>query len=307
MPWMNRWIGTPSLSQLGRLFFHSRVRDFNCGLRGYTRAAFLKLNLRTTGMEFAPEIIVKAALLGLNVAEVPATLSPDGPSRPPHLRPWHDGWRHLRFLLIYSPRWLFLYPGLAMIIIGLAGCSWLLPRPGTIGNIGFDVHTLLYSFVAIELGAQFVAFATFTKVFAISAGLLPDDARLNRVLRHVTLETELIVGSSLTLGTLCGFVVGLSDWGRTSFGVLDPSHMLRLVFPSVFALMLGAKLFAGAAFSVSWALGATEARVELASAPQCVRSTVFGSVAYLMLLYALTFDGLRPTKRASSCRKETLR
>ena len=248
MPWMNRWIGTPILSQLGRLFFHCQVHDFNCGLRGYTRAAFLKLNLRTTGMEFASEMIVKAALLGLNVAEVPATLSPDGRSRPPHLRPWRDGWRHLRFLLMYSPRWLFLYPGLAMIMIGLAGCGWLLPRPGVIGNIGFDIHTLLYAFVAIELGAQFVAFAIFTKVFAISVGLLPEDPRLNRVLRHVTLESGLIVGALLTVAGLGGSAVALSDWGRTSFGVLEPSRMLRLVLPSGFSLMLGVQVVCGSFF-----------------------------------------------------------
>lgn len=248
MPWMNRWIGTPILSALGRLFFHSQVRDFNCGLRACTRAAFQKLYLRTTGMEFASEMIAKAALLGLRVAEVPATLSPAGRSRPPHLRPWRDGWRHLRSLLMYSPRWLFLYPGLAMIALGLAGCGWLLPKPAIIGNIGFDVHTLLYAFVAIELGAQFVAFAIFTKVFAISAGLLPQDARLNRALRHVTLETGLIVGTLLTLAGLGGSALAVSDWGRASFGALDPSWMLRLVFPSVFSLMLGVQIICGSFF-----------------------------------------------------------
>ncbi len=248
MPWMNRWIGTPILSGLGRLFFHSPVHDFNCGLRGCTRSAFHTLNLRTTGMEFASEMIVKASLLGLEMAEVPATHCLDGRSRAPHLRPWRDGWRHLRFLLMYSPRWLFLYPGLAMIVIGLAGCGWLLPKPGTIGNIGFDVHTLLYAFVAIELGAQFVAFAIFTKVFAISEGLLPEDPHLNRVLRHVTLETGLLAGILLTLAGLGGSILALSDWGWTSFGALDPSRMLRLVFPSVFALMLGVQVICGSFF-----------------------------------------------------------
>ena len=228
--------------------FIRQVRDFNCGLRACTRAAFQILNLRTTGMEFASEMIVKAALLGLNVAEVPTTLSPAGRSRPPHLRPWRDGWRHLRSLLIYSPRWLFLYPGLAMMVIGLAGCVWLLPKPGTIGNIGFDVHTLLYAFVAIELGAQFVAFATFTKVFTISAGLLPEDPRLNRVLRHITLETGLIVGSLLTLAGLGGSALALSDWGKANYGALDPSHMLRLILPLVFALMLGIEIICSSFF-----------------------------------------------------------
>lgn len=248
MPWMNRWVGTPVLSGLGRLFFHSQVRDFNCGLRACTRAAFQKLDLRTAGMEFASEMIVKAALLGLKVAEVPATLSPAGRSRQPHLRPWRDGWRHLRSLLMYSPRWLFLYPGLALVAIGLAGCAWLLPNPVVIGNVGFDVHTLLYAFVAIELGAQFVAFAIFTKVFAISAGLLPNDARLYRLLRHLTLEAGLIVGTLLTLAGLGGSALAVSDWGRANFGVLDPSRMLRLVFPSVFSLMLGVQIICGSFF-----------------------------------------------------------
>jgi glycosyltransferase involved in cell wall biosynthesis len=248
MPWLNRWIGTPILSALGRLFFHSPVRDFNCGLRACTRSALRKLNLRTSGMEFASEMIVKAALLGLNVAEVPTTLSPAGRTRAPHLRPWRDGWRHLRSLLMYSPRWLFLYPGLAMILIGLAGCFWLLPKTGIIGNIGFDIHTLLYAFVAIELGAQFVAFAIFTKVFAISVGLLPQDSRLNRLLRHVTLETGLIVGALLTLAGLGGSALALSNWGQASFGALNPSIMLRLVFPSVFALMLGVQIICGSFF-----------------------------------------------------------
>jgi glycosyltransferase involved in cell wall biosynthesis len=248
MPWMNRWVGTPVLSGLGRLFFHAPVRDFNCGLRGCTRTAFHKMNLRSTGMEFASEMIVKATLLGLKMSEVPATHSPDRRGRAPHLRPWRDGWRHLRFLLMYSPRWLFLYPGLALIMIGLAGCGWLLPKPGAIGSIGFDVHTLLYAFAAIQLGAQFVAFAMFTKVFAISEGLLPEDPRLNRVLRHVTLETGLLVGILLTIAGFAGSVLAVSDWGWASFGALDPSRMLRLVFPAVFALMLGVQVICGSFF-----------------------------------------------------------
>jgi glycosyltransferase involved in cell wall biosynthesis len=248
MPWMNRWIGTPVLSGLGRLFFHSQVGDFNCGLRACTRAAFQKLDLRTTGMEFASEMIVKAALLGLRFAEVPTTLAPAGRSRPPHLRPWRDGWRHLRSLLMYSPRWLFLYPGLAMILAGAGVCIWLLPKTGRIGNVGFDIHTLLYAFAAIVLGFQFIAFATFTKVFAISEGLLPEDPRLNRAFRYITLETGLVVGALLTLAGLGGSALAVSDWGRAGFGALDPSRMLRLVLPSVFALMLGVQIICGSFF-----------------------------------------------------------
>jgi len=248
MPWKNRWIGTPVLTILGHLFFHSPVRDFNCGLRGISRAAFEVMDLRTTGMEFASEMIVKATLLRLKVAEVPTTLSPDGRSRPPHLRPWRDGWRHLRFLLMYSPRWLFLYPGLAMILAGTAVCGWLLPRPGRIGNVGFDIHTLLYAFVAIVLGFQFIAFATFTKVFAISEGLLPRDPRINRVFRYLTLEAGLIAGVLLTLAGLGGSVLAVSEWGKANYGALDPSRMLRLILPSVFALMLGVEIICSSFF-----------------------------------------------------------
>jgi glycosyltransferase involved in cell wall biosynthesis len=248
MPWKNRWIGTPTLSVVGHLFFHSPVRDFNCGLRAFSRAAFGIMDLRTTGMEFASEMIVKATLLGLKIAEVPTTLHPDGRSRPPHLRPWRDGWRHLRFLLMYSPRWLFLYPGLAMILTGTGGCIWLLPTPGRIGNVGFDIHTLLYAFVAIVLGFQFIAFATFTKVFAISEGLLPEDPRLTRAFRYISLELGLGVGVLLTLAGLGGSVLAVSDWGSASFGALDPSQTLRLILPSVFSLMLGVQIICGSFF-----------------------------------------------------------
>lgn len=248
MPWKNRWIGTPVLSVLGHLFFHSPVRDFNCGLRAFSRAAFEMMDLRTTGMEFASEMIVKATLLRLKVAEVPTTLSRDGRSRPPHLRPWRDGWRHLRFLLMYSPRWLFLYPGLVMILAGAAVCAWLLPKQGRIGNVGFDIHTLLYAFVAIALGFQFIAFATFTKVFAISEGLLPKDPRINRAFRYLTLETGLIAGALLTLAGLGGSVLAVSEWGKANFGALDPSRMLRLILPSVFSLMLGVEIICSSFF-----------------------------------------------------------
>jgi len=179
---------------------------------------------------------------------VPTTLSPDGRSRPPHLRPWRDGWRHLRFLLMYSPRWLFLYPGLALVFVGAAGCAWLLPQTERLGNVGFDIHTLLYAFVAIVLGYQFIAFATFTKVFAISEGLLPNDPRIDRVCRYLTLEAGLIVGVVLTLAGLGGSVLAVSEWGKANFGALDPSRMLRLVLPSVFSLMLGVETICGSFF-----------------------------------------------------------
>lgn len=248
MPFLHRYLGNPVLSWIGRLFFKSQCSDFHCGMRAFRKSSIERMELRSTGMEFASELVVKASLMGLKIDEVPTTLSPDGRSRPPHLRTWRDGWRHLRFLLMYSPRWLFLYPGLALMAAGGAVCALLLPHPVRIGRVGFDIHTLLFGFVAIMLGFQFVAFAFFTKVFAISEGLLPEDPRLNRMFRYIHLETGLLVGGLLSLLGIGGSVLAVSDWGARNFGVLDPSHLLRLVFPSVFALMLGIQIICASFF-----------------------------------------------------------
>ena len=199
-------------------------------------------------MEFASEMVIKAQLKGMRIAEVPAVLSPDGRSRPPHLRPYRDGWRHLRFMLMHSPRWLFFYPGCFMILVGLAGCIWLLPGPKLIGSVGFDVHTLLYAFILVLLGFQFVAFATFTKVFAISEGLLPHDPRLNRAFRYVTLETGLAAGGLLIAIGIAGSVLAVTGWSREGFGALDPDQMLRLVMPAVFSLTLGVQIVCSSFF-----------------------------------------------------------
>ena len=248
MPFLHRYLGNPILTSIGRLFFHSACGDFHCGIRAFRKAAVEQIDLRSAGMEYASEMVVKSTLLGLKVTEVPTRLSPDGRSHPPHLRTWRDGWRHLRFLLMYSPRWLFLYPGLALMAVGLAGCVWLLPKPAHIGSVGFDVHTLLYAFVAIVLGFQLVAFATFTKVFAIAEGLLPEDTRLNRVFRYITLETGLAVGFVMMALGIGGSVLAVSDWGAQNFGALDPSRILRLVLPSAFSLMLGVEIIFGSFF-----------------------------------------------------------
>jgi glycosyltransferase involved in cell wall biosynthesis len=242
MPALHRYLGNPALTAIGRLLFRSPCGDFHCGMRAFRKDSFLKMDIRSTGMEFASEMVVKASLQGMKVSEVPTTLSPDGRSHPPHLRTWRDGWRHLRFLLMYSPRWLFLYPGLAMILVGLTGCALLLPGPRTFHGIGFDVHTLLYAFVSVLLGFQLIAFATFTKVFAITEGLLPADPRLNRVPRWVALETGLLVGVSLVATGLGGSVWAVSSWAHGSFGTLNAVQMLRVVMPSVFALTLGVQI-----------------------------------------------------------------
>jgi hypothetical protein len=242
MPPLHRYLGNPVLTAIGRFLFPSPCEDFHCGIRAFRLDSFRRMDIRSTGMEFASEMVVKASLLRMNVAEIPTTLSPDGRSRPPHLRSWRDGWRHLRFLLMYSPRWLFLYPGIALMLLGLAGCAWLLPGPRVIDGIGFDVHTLLYAFVSVLLGFQLLTFAVFTKVFAISEGLLPEDPRLNRIFRYITLETGLATGAVLVIAGIGGSIFAVSGWAVSSFPALDPSHTLRIVMPSVFALTLGTQI-----------------------------------------------------------------
>jgi hypothetical protein len=248
MPKLHRYLGNPVLSWAGRTFFRSNVGDFHCGIRGLRREAALALDLRTTGMEFASEMVVKAELAHLRIAEIPVTLSPDGRDRPPHLRSWRDGWRHLRFLLLYSPRWLFLYPGAALMAVGLLAGAWLLPGGRRIGGVGLDVQTLLYAAMAVVLGYQSVVFAVFTKVFAISEGLLPEDPRVTRVFRYVTLETGLVFGALLVLLGLAGSVAGFLGWQSHDFGALDASRSLRVVIPSLTALVLGTQTVLAAFF-----------------------------------------------------------
>lgn len=240
MPPLHRYLGNPVLTGIARLlFWNPPCGDFHCGLRGFSKAAAMEMDLRTTGMEFASEMVVKATLRRMRMTEVPTTLSPDGRSRPPHLRSWRDGWRHLRFLLLYSPRWLFLYPGAVLMILGLVIGGWLSVSPRVVEGVTLDVHTLLYAALAVIVGFQSVVFAVFTKVFAVSEGLLPEDARLNKVFRYITLETGLIVGILLLLAGLVGSIYAFMFWESRAFGPLDPSRTLRLVIPSVTAITLG--------------------------------------------------------------------
>jgi glycosyltransferase involved in cell wall biosynthesis len=248
MPFLHRYLGTPVLTFLAHIFFHTPCGDVNCGMRGFRREAALRLDLRSPGMEFASEMLVKSSLFGLRMAEVPTALARDGRSTKPHLRTWHDGWRHLRFLLMYSPRWLFLYPGLALMTVGITGSIWLLPKPARFHNFGLDIHTLLYAFVAILLGFDLVGFAALTKVFAISEGLLPEDPRMTAAVRRITLEVGLSIGTLLVILGLAGSALAVSDWGAQNFGALDPSHMFRIVLPSAFSLMLGVEIIFGSFF-----------------------------------------------------------
>jgi glycosyltransferase involved in cell wall biosynthesis len=255
MPPLHRYIGNPVLSGIGRVLFRVPVGDFHCGLRGFRRSAALQMKLQTTGMEFASEMVVKATLLGLRITEVPITLYPDGRGRESHLRAFRDGWRHLRFLLLYSPRWLFFYPGVALLLTGLLLGAWILPAPRTVGGVTLDVHSLAYAAAAVLLGYQSMAFAVFTKVFAIQEGLLAEDPRLNRLFRYVTLETGLAVGFSLVLIGLAGSIWALGDWGARSFGELDPRRMLRIIIPASLALTLGLQVVLSSFFLSVLGLG----------------------------------------------------
>jgi glycosyltransferase involved in cell wall biosynthesis len=239
MPWKNRYIGNPILSGIGRLLFKCPVRDFHCGLRGFSRAAFDRLDLRTTGMEYASEMVIKATLHGMSIVEVPTTLKPDGRSRPPHLRPWRDGWRHLRFMLLYSPRWLFLIPGILLLLVGLSVGARLYFGALHVGAVTLDVSTLIYSAAAVLVGAQAVTFAVFAKAFVISQGLLPADTRFNSFMRYVNLEIGLVVGGFLLLAGVLGALSATYGWYTTGFGNLDPRAAIRTVVPSMVSLALG--------------------------------------------------------------------
>jgi hypothetical protein len=217
-------------------------------MRGFRKESYVRMDIRSTGMEFASEMVVKATLLRMKVSEIPTTQSPDGRDRPPHLRTWQDGWRHLRFLLMYSPRWLFLYPGSALIVLGAAGCAWLLPESRVIDGLRFDARSLVYSLAAVLIGFQFVAFAVFSKVFAISEGLLPDDPRLTRAFRYITLEVGLAVGSVLLALGLGGTVFGFMGWIKQGPGTESFDRVLRLALSSVFSLTLGAQVICSSFF-----------------------------------------------------------
>ncbi|MGH9691543.1 MAG: glycosyltransferase family 2 protein [Candidatus Acidiferrales bacterium] len=242
MPFLHRFLGNPGLSWLGRLFFKCPVGDFQCGLRGFRKDAIDKLELQTTGMEFSTEMVVKATLHKLRIAEIPTTLSPDGRDRPPHLRTWRDGWRYLRFLLLYSPRWLFLYPGMVLFAIGLAINAWLLPGPRTVAGATFDYHTLLFGAMALLIGFQSINFAVFSKMFATTERLLPEDPRLTRWYKYITLEVGLIVGAVLILAGAGLWIFGLSYWRSHNFGPLDPEKTLRIVIPGFVSLTLGIQI-----------------------------------------------------------------
>ncbi len=251
MPPLHRYLGNPVLSFIGRLFFKSPVRDFHCGLRGFNREAILGLDLQSSGMEFASEMVVKATVNGLRISEVPTTLAPDGRDRPPHLRSWRDGWRHLRFLLIHAPAWLFLWPGLCLFTLGLTLGLPLLSGPLPLGVLTLDVHTLLYAAIAACLGLQMVLFAGISFVHAVAIGILPALPRFLSVFQRISLERGLLIGSALALGGMLLAIRSLQLWSGEAFSSIDPKVVMRLAIPAA-ALMLAGMQIAITAFLLEY-------------------------------------------------------
>jgi glycosyltransferase involved in cell wall biosynthesis len=248
MPPLHRYLGNPVLSFVGRLFFRSRIGDFHCGLRGFRRQSALDLNLQATGMEFASELVVKATLAKQRVSEVPTTLAKDGRSHPPHLRSWRDGWRHLRFLLLFSPRWLFFVPGLVLLIAGLVIGAAITAGQLKIGGVTFDVDTLVAAGAMVVIGFQSVLFWLFTQVYAGSEGFLPEEPKVQRILGNLSLERGLLAGLVIGVAGLIGLVFSLTYWQAKGFGHLNYEHALRLMVPSVTALVLSCQLILGTFF-----------------------------------------------------------
>jgi glycosyltransferase involved in cell wall biosynthesis len=258
MPWKNRWIGNPVLSFIGRLFFKCPAHDFHAGLRGFTKTAFEKMDLQTTGMEFASEMVIKSTLKSLRITEVPITLHKDGRSRPPHLKPWRDGWRHLRFMLLFSPRWLFLMPGLLLSAVGFIFAAALSVNDIKMGGVVLNVGTLAVACMTVIVGFQLVAFAFFTKVFAIAEGLLPDDPKLSRVFKIFTLEKGLIFGLLILLGGIFLLAQSVWIWHRANYGILPSmEENLRRLIPAATLVVLGIQVIFSSFFMSALGLKTT--------------------------------------------------
>ncbi len=239
MPWLHRWVGNPILTAIGRMFFRSSVRDFHCGLRGFRKDAYRAMKLRSTGMEFASEMVIKSTLLGLAITEVPVVLHPDGRSRKPHLRTWRDGWRHLRFMLLFSPRWLFLVPGGLMFVTGALISIVLVNSSVVIGGVEFDIQTLYAATLLCLLGYQLIVFALFTKAFAVTEGFHPAPRYYDWIFDYVRLETGIAAGVVATLLGLGTLWMAVEGWRDVGFGGLDPRETMRQVVPGGVLLMLG--------------------------------------------------------------------
>ncbi len=239
MPPLHRYLGNPVLSFLGRMFFATPIGDFHCGLRAFRRDSMMALGLTAPGMEFASEMVVKASIGGLRIAEVPTTLKPDGRSRPPHLRTWRDGWRHLRFLLIYAPNFLFLYPGFALAAAGLAGVVALAPGDIDIGGVTLGVHTMIFAAMAVLMGSQLIGLSVLAQRYGAIAGMWPETGLMRRVRDWFTVERACIGGGALLATGIGCAATATSIWAANGFGALDPAALMRLTIPSVLLSCVG--------------------------------------------------------------------
>ncbi len=248
MPPLHRYLGNPVLSFIARLFFPCKIGDYHCGLRGYNRESILKLGLVTTGMEYASEMVVKATLNHLKIAEVPTTLKKDGRSHAPHLRSWSDGWRHLKFLLMHSPNWLFMYPGLILFFLGLALTVVLSLGNIQIGSVGLGVHTLMYAAAAMMVGFNLVMFSLFVRSYASVTGFIPTESKLDKWLEETSTEKGVLLGIFLFLAGIAVTIVAFCIWGRTGFGGLSPESMMRITIPAMLLIVVGIEVVFGSFF-----------------------------------------------------------
>jgi hypothetical protein len=239
MPVLHKYLGNPVLSFLGRTFFGTPIGDFHCGLRAFDRDAIRELGLTAPGMEFASEMVVKSAIGKLDIREVPTTLQPDGRSRPPHLRTWRDGWRHLRFLLIYAPKFLFLYPGLALALIGLAGVLGLVGGDVRIGGVEFGVHTMIFAAMAVLMGSQLIGLSVMAQRYGAIAGMWPETGMMRRVRNWFSVERACILGGLMLTGGIVGAATATGIWASSGFGNLNPAELMRLTIPSMLLACIG--------------------------------------------------------------------
>ncbi len=242
MPPLHKYLGNPVLSFIGRIFYPSDIKDFHCGLRGYNRAAIQSLQLQTTGMEYASEMVVQATLHKLKMIEVPTTLSPDGRTRPPHLRSWRDGWRHLKFLMMYSPNWTFLYPGLILSGIGLLIMVAIGIGPSRIGTINFGINTMMYGATSLLVGVNISLFSMFTKAYALSSGFIPNSPKTVGLLERFTVEKGVVIGVILTILGIIATIIAFVIWGNHSFGNLQPESIMKITIPATTLIAIGIEL-----------------------------------------------------------------
>lgn len=245
MPPLHRYVGNPVLSFIGQVFFRTGIGDFHCGLRGFSKEAYCRMNPKSEGMEFASEIVIKASLLGLRVAEVPTVLHPDGRNRKPHLRSWHDGWRHLKLLLMYCPRWLFLYPGFLLLTISLIAGFLLIPGAQVLGKVQFDIHTLYYMGIGSTLGIILLQFYLFSRIYGDRSGYYSLREIHRKIIRFLSIERSLIIGGVLLAGGIGGTVFAFYQWQQVHFGNLNPEHIFRIILPSGFAMINGILIILG--------------------------------------------------------------